>query len=41
MVGYGFLGVSRAAGVKPTVITQKWAQAGFVTGDQENEQVAH
>jgi len=37
MVGYGFLGVTRAAGVKPTVIAQKWAQADLVAGNQENE----
>jgi formylmethanofuran dehydrogenase subunit E len=36
-----FLCVGRATGIKAAVITHERAQAGFVAGDNENEQTTH
>jgi hypothetical protein len=34
--GDRFLGISGAAGEKPAIIADQWAEANFVTGNQKN-----
>jgi hypothetical protein len=37
----GILGISGTTGIKPAVVAQKRAQAGFVAGDKKNKQATH
>jgi hypothetical protein len=41
VTGDGFLGIARAAGVEPAVVTQERTQAGLVASDKKNEQATH
>jgi hypothetical protein len=41
MCGDGFLCVTGTTGVETAVVTQEWAQAGLVTGDEEDKEAAH